>query len=152
MNLYKKGNPEGFPDVLDQTLLVAVEARAGLGNSFVDTKIATTEVLAVKLADGSDCSRIVFHLYETKALGAAGLAVNDDVCTQYGAVLCEQVAKFLFAGVVTHVTNIDFLCHSKHPSQAIACTIEYLLFLAQSRTFNLSASGFSEERIHTKIG
>jgi hypothetical protein len=27
-----------------------------------------------------------------------------------------------------------------------------LLFLAQSRTFNLSASGFSEERIHTKIG
>ena len=83
-----------------------------------NTKIATVQVLTIKLGNCSNCCTVIFHLDKTETLGAACFTIDDDVCTHNGTVLSEKVPKLFFGGVVTHVTNINFLCHDKHPSQA----------------------------------
>jgi len=92
-------------------IVIIVMCRTWLCNCFVDTKIAAISFLAVKLGDGCFSGGVIFHFHETKPLGAASLAVDNDVSTYYSAVLGEQVPKLIFGGVVTHVTNINFLCH-----------------------------------------
>src|SRR4051812_20397106 len=60
----------------------------------VDGQAASARLLAVEAGDGGLRLRVGAHLDEAEALGAAGVAVHDDLRRLHGAEGAEQLLQF----------------------------------------------------------
>ena len=92
---------------------------------FVDDDGAAFEGLAVHAVDGRLGLGVRAHLDETKALGAAGVAVHHDLGGRDGAELPERLLERLVAHGISQITYVQFVSHrealnqeSKKPSGA----------------------------------
>ena len=72
----------------------------------VDGEGAAVELPAV---EGFDCGVSAFHLDETEAAGAAGIAVGDDADALDRAMLAEEVANLVLGRTEGEVPHVDLL-------------------------------------------
>jgi len=116
--------PMCFPECVQELPAVIVPLLAGFRDRFVYTKITTIDLLTIELADRSGGCILIFHLDESETLRTLGLAIIDDVGTEDSTILGEHVPKLFLGGVVTDVSDINFLCHDKHSSTGMCLFIK----------------------------
>ena len=66
--------------------------------SFADSHGAAAKVLALELLDGASSFFVGRHFYETKAFGAVGVAVYDDLGAGDSTSLAKEVSQVLVCG------------------------------------------------------
>ena len=100
--------PRGF-QFLILPAVAGVAVAAGLVHRLVDAELAAVELLAVGSGDGGARFLIGAQLHETEALGAAGVAIEDDLGGDDIAELGEEVAEAVLRSVVGEVADVEFL-------------------------------------------
>src|SRR6266571_9511506 len=77
----------------------------GLG--FIDREGTTLELLALEPLDGGFRRGAVGHLDESKAFGAAGVAVDNDPDLVHNAIRLKELAKVMVGGGKRQIANIN---------------------------------------------
>jgi hypothetical protein len=77
----------------------------GLG--FIDREGTTLELLALEPLDGGFRRGAVGHLDESKAFGAAGVAVDNDTDLVHNAIRLKELAKVMVGGGKRQIANIN---------------------------------------------
>ena len=121
----RPGRSGPVPPLSDGRLVVAAlraaaaaVAVARLVVRLVDLQLPAVQLLAVQRGHGGAGGVFGRHLDEAEALGAPGVAVGDHVDGDHLAVLGEELPKRVFARVIIHVADIDFLRHVDPPFRA----------------------------------
>src|SRR5271156_1484427 len=81
----------------------------GLGTSFVNLQIATTEIFAVESSNGLGRFSVVDHFHEAEAAGFAGFAIGSNMNARQLPERLEQCFEIRSSGLKTHVANKKIL-------------------------------------------
>lgn len=103
------------------------------GLRLVDGQSTTVIFLAVHAIDGCLRLGIIGHFHETKALGAAGVAVGDDPGRVNLAELREKFIEFCVGDCVAQVANIQILAHVSYWNSPIWNVVPIIAWIDLSR-------------------
>src|SRR5438128_10139732 len=93
----------------------ATAAAFGLGPGLVNGQGAAAFLLAVQGRDGGLGLLVGLHLHEAEALGAARVAVSDDLRRLHGAVRLEHLGEVGVGHPVAQVADVQLLTHLPTP-------------------------------------